>query len=68
VKVIDSRDSVAFERIDSLDASRFGKSRAADYRFELPMDRIAPGSYVLTLEASLGAGPTVRRDVRFHVQ
>jgi hypothetical protein len=68
LKVIDSRDSVTFERVDSLNASRFAQSRAADYRFELPMDRIPPGSYVLTLEASLGVGPAVRRDVRFNVR
>jgi VWFA-related protein len=68
LKVIDSRDSVTFERVDALDASRFAQSRAADYRFELPMDRIPPGSYVLTLEASLGVGPAVRRDVRFNVR
>jgi len=41
--------------------------RTADVKYALPMESLAPGQYLLTVEASLGA-VTIRRDVRFMVR
>jgi hypothetical protein len=67
VRVVDSRDQPVVEQLRTFEANAFGANRSADFQFDLPMDRLAPGSYVLTITASLGER-TVRRDVRFEVR
>jgi len=44
-----------------------GDRRSAGYRYTIPLDRLQPGHYLLTFEATLEK-TTVRRDVRFIVQ
>ena len=41
--------------------------RAADYRFGIPISRLTPGAYLLTLDVFVG-GETVRRSVQFTVK
>ena len=41
--------------------------RTADVKYALPMESLAPGQYLLTVEATLGP-TTIRRDVRFTVR
>ena len=41
--------------------------RTADVKYQVPLKTLAPGNYLLTIEATLGA-TTVRRDVRFRVK
>jgi hypothetical protein len=41
--------------------------RTADVKYQLPIDKLTPGQYLLTFEATLGA-TTIRRDVRFTVR
>jgi VWFA-related protein len=60
----DSRRMV--ERMVTLQPSDFEIDHRADIRLELPVDRFAPGEYLLTVEAGR-AGATARRHVRFRV-
>jgi hypothetical protein len=47
-------------------ADRFATDHSAEVRFNLPLDRLQPGSFVLRVETSRD-GSTIRRDVRFSV-
>jgi hypothetical protein len=48
-------------------AEAFAKTRGADYSYDLRLASLAPGAYLLTIEARLGS-VTSRRDVRFLVR
>ena len=67
VRIRDGRDAVVFETRQTLNADRFDATRAAEYRLTVPMDKLTPGPYLLTIEAKLKK-ETVRRDVRFEVK
>lgn len=67
VRITDTADVVVIAKTDSLPADRFDTHRAAEYRFDLPIATLAPGSYLLTFEARMAGAPTVRQDVRFVV-
>lgn len=41
--------------------------RSADLKYSIPVAKLTPGSYLLTMEATLGA-TTTRRDVRFEIK
>ena len=41
--------------------------RTADVSFDIPINKLAPGPYLFTVEATLGT-TTIRRDVRFSVR
>jgi VWFA-related protein len=41
--------------------------RAAEIQYRLPLDRLAPGSYLLTFEATIGVA-VLRRDVQFEIK
>ena len=43
-------------------------SHSADYQFELPLVSLAPGQYLLTIEASRKEKQTAHRDVVFSVR
>jgi VWFA-related protein len=64
IRVIDARDGVAFRRTDTLEPLMFGDGRSAEYRFDLPIERLPAGAYLLSFEAAAG-DRTARRDVRF---
>jgi len=53
----------ATQKIDSAAAA----VRAAEVRYQLPLERLVPGRYLLTFEAKMGAA-TLRRDVQFEVR
>jgi VWFA-related protein len=65
--IVDSRGGVVFERSETIGAARFGADRAAEYRLDLPIERLQPGLHLLTIETSLGQ-KRVRREVRFAVR
>jgi hypothetical protein len=65
-KILDARDGVAVEESAVLEPTHFGRARAADVTFAVPVVRLAPGEYVLTFEAAMGKD-TARRSVRFAV-
>jgi VWFA-related protein len=66
-RVLDeSNQAVVIERVE-LGGTRFERNRTADYRWSLPLDRLTPGGYLLTIEATMGT-KALRRDVRFTVR
>ena len=67
IRVTNERDSVVTRTTESLTPDRFANDRGADYGFELPLSRLEPGRYLLTVEASRG-GRTARRDIPFEIR
>jgi VWFA-related protein len=66
-KLVDELDAPIAEGRDVLYGNQFNVGgRAADYRFALPLKRLAPGPYLLTLDVSLD-NRTVTRTVQFTV-
>lgn len=63
-RIADTNDRVVLNDVASLTAERFTGNRSADYRLELPVERLERGEYLLTIEASQGPH-TARRGVRF---
>jgi len=66
VRILDPKGETVFELTDTLRPDRFDPSRAADYRFVLPLEKLGPGEHLLTLETAIGK-VTARRDVQFRV-
>jgi VWFA-related protein len=50
----------------SMTPDRFAVDHSSDYRLQLPLERLEPGEYLLTIEATQGKH-TARRGVRFAV-
>lgn len=65
-RVLNQRDEIVLETTTDLEAARFSTHREADHRLSLPLDRMAPGDYLLTIEGA-AADKTVRQEVRFAV-
>ena len=66
-RIADTSDRSVLDVATPLPADRFTANHDADYRLELPLDRLPRGEYLLTIDASLGQR-TVRRGVRFTVR
>jgi hypothetical protein len=62
-RIIDAADHVVFDNVTELAADRF-RNHAADYLLELPVERLASGEYLLTIEAAQGER-VARRGIRF---
>jgi VWFA-related protein len=67
MRIANAADQVVFEHSDTLTAERFGDARAADYHLRLPLAELPAGSYLLSLEATLGK-TVANREVVIHVQ
>jgi hypothetical protein len=67
-EIRDSDNTVVFTRADALSLAGEGLPKAADYQLQLPLQRLAPGHYVLTMIASPPGTASVRRDIRFTVR
>jgi VWFA-related protein len=75
LRIVDRADATVFEADTPLEPDAFTSDRGADLTFELPIQRLAAGEYLLTLELTLpradvrpGGAPAVRRQVRFDVR
>ena len=64
--ILGARDEITFSKPTTLTAEAFGAARAADYRIDLPLARLAPGPYALSIEAKLGKR-IAKRDLAFVV-
>jgi hypothetical protein len=65
--IADSTDRTVMDEATALPPDRFAANHSADYRFELPLAKLEPGEYLLTIEAA--RGPNIaRRGVRFTVR
>jgi len=64
-RVVNDRNETVFQQTTTVDGERFDRnSRSFDYRFDLPLARLAAGEYLLTIEAIVDKRRE-RRDVRF---
>jgi hypothetical protein len=72
LRIMDAKNAIALERDATLAPEAFGHDRSADLRFDLPIDRLGAGHYLLTLEVVPAAdvAPKARalRHVRFAVR
>ncbi len=69
MRIVDTTGAAVYEHSQILDVAFFdGVSRSADYRPEVPMSKLVPGQYLLTIIAKSGQAPPVERDVRFTVR
>jgi VWFA-related protein len=66
-RVIDASARPVFEDAATLPAERFSSDRAADYRLQLPVERLAAGEYLLTIDAKQGEH-AARRGLRFTIK
>ena len=66
-RIIDSGNRTVSEESARLSAVDFSSARAADYRLELPLSRLAAGEHLLTIDVAAGKR-VFRRDVRFSVK
>lgn len=64
LRIIDAADTVVHQANDTLEAAMFSAARLAEYQFQLPLDRLAPGSYLLRIEVAAGER-IAGRDIRF---
>jgi hypothetical protein len=62
-----STDRIVMDEATALPPDRFATNHSADYRLELPLAKLEPGEYLLTIDAA--QGPNIaRRSVRFTVR
>ncbi len=66
-RIVDGQDRTAYTIQTTLEPAAFAGQRHADYRLDLPLDRLAAGEYLLLLDASAGK-TAARRDLRFTVR
>jgi VWFA-related protein len=66
-RITDTGNDVIAELTEPVEGHPLGRMSAADYRIDLPIDELAPGEYLLTMEAARD-GTTVRRTARFRVE
>ena len=66
-RIVDTSDRLVLNEAKSLTADGFMGNRGADYRLELPVDRLESGEYLLTIETAQGQS-TARRGIRFTVR
>ena len=66
-RITSTSDRVVWDQVADLGADRFASGRGADYRQDLPLERLEPGEYLLTIDATQGPR-TVRRGLRFAVR
>jgi VWFA-related protein len=64
ITMVDSEDRAVHRASERLESAMFAADRTAVYQFNLPVAKLSPGAYLLTVEAE-GPGHGARRDVRF---
>ncbi len=67
VRLRNERDELVMDRQEQLPATLFTAERSADVNIGLPIGRLTPGEYLLTIETGLGT-TVARRNTRFSVR
>jgi hypothetical protein len=67
VDIRDIHDVSVDHSAETVPVSQFAPDRSAPLRVNLPLDRLAPGPYLLVVEASGEKTASVRRTVRFQM-
>ena len=65
--IVDGQDRAAFTSEMTLEPSAFSAALQADYRLDLPLERLSDGEYLLTLDARTEAA-SAHRSLRFTVR
>jgi hypothetical protein len=65
VQLRNAANDIIVDRREDVAAARFTTARSADVNIEVPVARLAPGEYLLSIEA--GTQKIVRRDSRFRI-
>jgi hypothetical protein len=68
IRVLDDRGTAKARVDESIGLEWFSKNRAADYSYRLPLTTLAPGRYLLSIEAQVGDRISPKRDVPFSVR
>jgi VWFA-related protein len=66
-RIVDAANQEVLSSETPLDEQSFGARRSADYRLAVPVDRLGPGYYLLTVRISTAAG-AVERSLSFQIQ
>jgi VWFA-related protein len=66
-EIRDSNDRVVMRQESRTLPDQFGASRGMDFTVALPMSRLSPGEYLLTIQARHG-NESARRDARFTIE
>jgi hypothetical protein len=64
----DAQGTAVFESREIIAPDRFTADRAADVRVDLPLARLRPGPYLVTIAARAGDRAPVRRQVQFEMR
>jgi hypothetical protein len=67
-RITSAAGEVVHSRTMAYTPSDFAASGHVEHRFELPLNELQPGDYLLTFAATTGRGATATRDVRFGVR
>jgi VWFA-related protein len=67
VRVVNTDAKAVFAGTATLAAGEFGDARSTDLKLDVPLQRLAAGEYLLTLDVTSGTR-VARRDVRFTVR
>ena len=66
-RIIDASNKQVGDGFRTVEAGSFGKARSYDYRFDLPVQDLSPGAYLVTVDVASDRHK-VQRTVRFRVQ
>lgn len=66
-RIVDERGQIVFSDETTIDAESFADRKEAQYRVDVPLDRLVPGEHLLAIEATSGDA-SARRDLRFSVR
>ena len=66
-RIVNEKDETVSTTSETLAVDRFAAGRRMESSFELPLDRLPPGAYLLTFEATMSK-VSDRRDVPFSVR
>ena len=67
-RVVSAANETVLEETADLDDGSFGEKRSVRWQVKLPLERLTPGAYLLTIEATGEGKAQARRDVRFEVR
>ena len=66
-RIVDAKDTIVSIQIVALGADQFSQRHEVDHRVDLPLSKLTPGDYLLTIDATAG-DYAARRGLRFVVQ
>jgi hypothetical protein len=64
IRIADATNRIVHRASDTLERAAFANGRMTPYRFDVPVEHLAPGSYLLTIEARAGEHSS-QRQIRF---